>query len=72
MLNCEGPLKRPRTAPAVLSKGHGPERVELDQLDDVCDGLNDRPRACLNDRSPRAAMQRLGHRMQTHLIRNVH
>ena len=43
-----------------------------DQLDDVCDELNDRPRSCLNDRSPRGAMQRLGHRIQTHLIRNVH
>ena len=43
-----------------------------DQLDDVCDELNDRPRACLNDRSPRAAMQRLGQRIQTHLIRNDH
>ena len=35
-----------------------------DQLDDVCDELNDRPRSCLNDRSPRGAMQRLGHRIQ--------
>jgi transposase, IS30 family len=42
------------------------------QLDEVCDELNDRPRSCLNDRSPRAAMQRLGHRIQTPLSRDVH
>ena len=37
-----------------------------DHLDGVAAELNDRPRECLNDLTPRQAMRRLGHRRPTH------
>ena len=43
-----------------------------EELDDVAAELNERPRACLADLSPRQAMRRLGHQRTTHLIRDVH
>ena len=42
-----------------------------DHLDGVAAELNDRPRECLNDLTPRQAMRRLGHRRPTHTIHDV-
>ena len=39
-------------------------------LDDVANELNDRPRSCLDDLTPKQAMRRLGHQKSTLLIRN--
>jgi IS30 family transposase len=42
------------------------------QLDAIAAELNDRPRRCLNDYSPRQAMRRWEHRTTSRLIRNDH
>jgi IS30 family transposase len=42
-----------------------------EQIRDVAAELNDRPRKCLDDLSPRQAMQRSGHQLSEPLVRNV-
>ena len=42
-----------------------------EHIHDVAAELNDRPRKCLDDLTPRQAMQRSGHRLDKLLVRNV-
>ena len=42
-----------------------------EHVHDVAAELNDRPRKCLGDLSPRQAMRRSGHQLSELLVRNV-
>lgn len=54
-----------------LPKGTDLSRWSQADLDQIAEELNDRPRACLKDLTPKQAMQRLGHHRRAQLIRNV-